>query len=414
MDRELDLKAHMEQHLPRRALELISNATQVAECAGQNLYLVGGVVRDLILHRTCIDIDLVLEGHAIDFARGLSSSAEKLVTHTRFCTATLKGDGFSLDFTTARKEEYPNPGALPVVSPSNIHDDLFRRDFTINAMAIALTGQRRGQIIDPWQGLDDLCKGLLRVLHGRSFVDDATRMLRAIRYEQRLGFRLEENTERLIYQDIAFLDTISGDRLRHELERIFAEEFPERALRRAQELGILAQIHKALRGGGWVAEAFHRAREMGRPPTSQMCYALLLYYANEHEAEQALARLNVSAEARKVTFDSLRLRKELETLSVPEIRHSRIYSLLKAYDPQAIAVNLIVCFDAVAQGRLALFLEKLNDTTPVLRGDDLLALGVPPGPKVGEFLQALLKAKLDGEATTKEDELVLVRRWLTA
>ena len=409
---EAGLWSRMTEYLPVEALELIGQAAAVAKAKRKSVYLVGGVVRDLLLGRTRLDIDLVLEGDAVSLARAVATDRDKLTVHPSFGTATIKGEHFNLDFATARRETYLRPGALPTVQPSNINDDLYRRDFTINAMAILLTGRRRGELIDPWGGQSDLEKGLVRVLHDKSFIDDATRILRAIRYEQRLNFHIEPNTEFLLRHDAPMLETISGDRLRHEMDRLFGEEYPERALHRADELGIWASLHPSLRENWWLAGSFHRARATVRPTPASLCFALFLYRSNRDQASEALNRLSAPKSTTKTVLDTIALRDELESLASPDTRPSRLYDALRDYSPQAVMANCIAHEGETVCRNLSLYLNRLRYIRPSLRGDDLIAMGAEPGPGVGEMLSRLHQAKLDGEVTTKADEVRLVRRLL--
>ena len=223
-----NLASKIEKQLPTELVDFMRRAGEVATSRGQSLYLVGGMVRDLLLERTNLDLDLVVEGDAINLAQQLRELYQgKITTHPRFNTAKLQWDKWSVDLATARSETYAKPGALPTVKPSSLASDLFRRDFTINTMAIELIPNHYGQLIDPHRGRDDLEQGLIRILHERSFIDDSTRIWRGLRYEQRLDFQLEPNTLRLLKRDIPRVDTISGDRIRHELELTLKEEFPE-------------------------------------------------------------------------------------------------------------------------------------------------------------------------------------------
>jgi len=251
MPKVINLAHKIKKQLPSELVNFTQVAGEVAQNQGQNLYLVGGVVRDLLLGRTNLDLDLVVEGNAIELAQQLIEiKLGKITTHPHFGTARLQWYKWSIDLATSRSETYTKPGALPKVKPSSIRDDLFRRDFTINTMAIYLNPARYGELIDLYGGRDDLGHKLIRVLHERSFTDDATRIWRGLRYEQRLDFQLETNTLQLLKRDIPMLDTISGDRIRYELECILQEEFPEKILRRAEELRVLAKLHPALKGNG--------------------------------------------------------------------------------------------------------------------------------------------------------------------
>jgi len=268
----MDLSRQIEEYLPRPLLKLVKQISRQGAKLDQKVYLVGGVVRDLLLGYPNFDLDLVVEGDAVKLAQQVTETGQaRLLAHKRFGTAKLKYDDFTLDLATARKETYARPGALPAVTPGTLIDDLIRRDFSINAMAMSLTTDNYGQLIDPYQGKNDLEHRLIRVLHSRSFSDDATRILRGVRYEQRFGFEFEAQTADLLERDIPMLDTISGDRIRHELELILKEQRPERAIERLGELGVLARINSSLKGDGWIADKFDRARRLKKPAESSGC-----------------------------------------------------------------------------------------------------------------------------------------------
>jgi tRNA nucleotidyltransferase (CCA-adding enzyme) len=369
-------------------------------------------VRDLFLGRPTLDLDLVVEGDAVALARALARrEGAQVVAHPRFGTAKLKRGGLAIDLATARSETYTRPGALPTVQPGSIKSDLFRRDFTINAMACYLDAARFGEVLDPFRGQADLEQGLVRVLHEQSFVDDATRILRALRYEQRLGFRLEPTTEALLRRDLSMLDTISGDRLRHELEHILKEERPERILGRAGDLGVLQRLHPSLEGDGWLAQCFQRARELGWGSLSVLYICLLCYRLTPEEAEGIIARLNIAGEAARALRDTISLKDRLCALAQPRLPSSRVYRLLEGFSEEALLAALCAG-DPVAVEPLRLYLDKLRLIKPALNGEALKRLGVAPGPEMGEMLRALHEAKLDGKVKTAEQEEALVRRGL--
>lgn len=406
----MNLARQLESYLPPPLLKLLQSISQEAARLGQKAYLVGGVVRDLFLGYTNFDLDLVVEGEAIVLAKHIAQGSEaKLLIHPRFGTAKLKWRDFALDLATARKETYARPGALPTVSPGSIEDDLFRRDFSINAMAISVSAANYGELIDPYGGKGDLDRGLIRILHPQSFSDDATRILRALRYEQRLGFRLETETARLLRRDIAMLDTISGDRIRHELELIFREKEPELVIRRLGELGALSQICPALRGDGWIARKFARARRLCKPgQLTSLYFCLLVYHLNPADLETLVHRLNTPSKLSRAMRDSLLLKAGLPSLDSPSLKNSQIYQLLSQYDPLAIQANAIATDSPVVRSHLSLFLNKLRLTKTALKGEDLKRLGIPPGPEMGKILQILHRAKLDGQVPTRADEERLV------
>ena len=414
MPETTNLADKIEKHLPTELADFMHVAGKAAASQGQNIYLVGGVVRDLFLGKPNLDLDLVVEGDAIELARQLAQTKQaKITTHPRFNTAKLQWDKWSVDLTTARSESYAKPGALPTVKPSSIKNDLARRDFTINAMAVHLNPSRYGELIDIHGGRDDLEHKLIRILHEKSFIDDATRIWRGLRYEQRLDFRLEKNTLKLLKRDAHMLDTISGDRIRYELECILQEERPEKVLRRAEELRVLAKLHPSLKGDGWLAERFGQARQLTSPtpPPMGLYLALLAYPLNAEENEQLTSRLRLPKSSAQILRDSACLKSKLQPLDDPELSPSGIYAILHNYSAMAITANWLATDSSATRQHIQLFLNKLRYVKPALTGNDLKEMGITPGHQMKELLQRLHEAKLDGKATSKEDEEELVEGW---
>ena len=411
-----NLPNRMEKQLPTELVTFMQIAGEVAYGRGQRLCLVGGVVRDLLLELTNLDLDLVVEGDAINFAQQLIQPEQgKITTHLRFNTAKLQWNNWSVDLATARSETYAKPGVLPDVKPGSIDDDLFRRDFTINAMAIELSPNRYGELIDLCGGVDDLEHKLIRVLHDKSFTDDATRIWRGLRYEQRLDFQLERNTLQLLKRDIPMLDIISGDRIRHELELVLKETLPEKPLRRAEELNVLQRLNSFLKANGWLTETFKRARQLSSlnlPPVG-LYLALLTYSLTSEENERLLSRLRLSKPLSQILRDTISIKNKLQSLADPELNPSDIYHVLHIYNPQAIMANSIASDSTVAHRHIQLFLEKLRYIRPALTGDDLIRMGIARGPNIKEILNMLHEARLDREITTKRDEEYFVNSWLS-
>ncbi len=390
-------------------------AGRMAANQGQNLYLVGGVVRDLLVGQANFDLDLVVEGDAIKLAQQLIQINQgKLITHPRFNTAKLQWNKWSVDLASARSEIYVKPGALPSVKPSAINNDLLRRDFTINTMAIELNPSRYGDLIDLYGGRDDLERKLIRILHKGSFTDDATRIWRSLRYEQRLNFQLEPTTLELLKRDISMLDTISGDRIRHELELILKEELPEKVLWRAEELEVLPKLHPALKGNGWLEEKFEEARQLSTPdlPPIGLYLALLAYPLTDEENEQLISCLRLPKSLARTLRDTNGIKANLQSLAHPKLSPSSIYQLLREYSLLAVTANLIACDSPVAHQHIQLYLNSLRYIKPTLTGSDLKRLGVASGPQIKEILNLLHEARLDGKVTTKRGEEELVKGWL--
>ena len=331
---------------PPRA-DLLRSAARAASDLGLSLHLVGGSVRDSLLGQTPTDLDVsytVVPTEASDqpcrrggfetrpdpdvadaLAKALGGVASD---RSPFGTAKLRAGGVSLDLVMARRETYAAPGALPTVEPGSLADDLARRDFSINAMAVSLSAESWGDLADPFDGAGDLQRRAVRVLHPGSFRDDATRLFRAARYAGRLGFRLEPETERLAREGTSFIDTISGDRVRHELERIFDEPQAADILRLADGLGLLRAIHPALR----PAERPDTI-EGERGPAMLAGLALGL---SPHEAEEVSERLNLGSEWSRVVRDTAAVRELLPELEA-DLAPSRVYRLLHGRHEAAVS-----------------------------------------------------------------------------
>ncbi|MFH1002544.1 MAG: CCA tRNA nucleotidyltransferase [Chloroflexota bacterium] len=407
--------SEMEKQLPAELAGLLALAGETARNQGQELYLVGGAVRDLLLGTPNLDLDLVASADAIALAGEMARlKAGKLITHPRFHTATVRWGQWSVDLATARSESYAHPGALPTVRLDTMERDLYRRDFTINAMAIDLTPGQCGELLDPYGGRDDLSKGFIRILHGQSFTDDATRIWRALRYEQRLDFRLEPATLCLLQRDIPRLDTISGDRLRYELECVLREERPEKVLRRAAELGVLGGLHPSLSGDGWLEARFAGARRLYSPgpPPPGLYLALLAWPLSQRETEEFITRLRLPKALCQVMRDSLNLRARTGLLASPGLSPGGVHSLLDGFSPAAITAARLAADSPVAGQHLRLFQDKWRYIKPALTGADLINLGVAPGPRLKAILKRLQQARLDGRVSNRREETALVKQWL--
>ncbi len=403
----------------RRAFRAVR---QLACERGLPVYLVGGPVRDALLGTPVLDLDFSVEGDAAMLARGLSDLLGGRVTaHARFGTATVslaqaQGEQSRgrIDLVTARRESYPQPGQLPVVIPGSIGDDLARRDFTINAMALPLSPPGAG-VLDPMNGLGDLEAGIVRVLHPLSFVDDPTRMMRAVRYEQRFGFNIEEGTLAGMSRAMSagYMDAVSGDRWRHELERILEETNPVTPLLRAVELELMGGLHPAF---GKLSESNERGmqrldalRKAGYEIGPEDCLAALFSTLSASEANRLIQRLRLSGRRAALARDTIGLRE-----SEPQIRGSagcpsELARLLEGREPAAISTWAELTADEGVANALRRYATDLRFVKPELSGTALLGMGVPEGPMVGEILARLRDARLDGTVKSEEEEIALAR-----
>jgi tRNA nucleotidyltransferase (CCA-adding enzyme) len=410
----INLADNINQRMPPELGKFLQLAGGTAARLEQRLFLVGGVVRDLLLERPNLDLDLVVEGDAINLAEELAHLKNgQVMARSRFNTAKIRWERWTVDIAAARAESYCQPGALPSIqSFCDIHNDLIRRDFSINAMAVFLDPLHFGDLIDLYNGQADLKKGLIRVLHDQSFKDDATRIWRAVRYEQRLDFKIEKHTLALIQRDLPYLETISGDRLRGELELCMEEEKPQKSLRRADELGVLVKIHPHLKFGEPSFRLFAKARGTLEPFSApeEFYLALLIYGLTTEELTEFNASLKIPKTAARVLQETLQLKDELPALAEKGLTNGAIYRNLHRFHQTAILVNLLVATSYTAKNRIELYLERLQHMRAALSGKDLLELGISAGPRVKEILELLLEARLDGLIKSRSEEIEFVKK----
>ncbi len=409
-----ELLPRLQQALPEGVARALAAVIQAAVEQGRTLYLVGGGVRDLALGRSQLDVDVVAEGEVQSLAAPAEASlGGRLIAHRQFGTVTLAVDNARVDLAMARTETYTRRGALPRVRLASISGDLARRDFTINALALTLCGPEEGRLVDPFGGWADLERGLVRVLHSGSFRDDATRILRAVRYAARLGFRLESKTRALLRRDLAYLDTISGARVRQEVLRLLAEERPETALMRCQALGVLAAVQPALRFDARLAAAFRAAgRRDGAPLGPELYLALLGTRLSLGEATPVAHRLALSARERRALEGAATLGRIIDQLAQPGLRPSQAVAHLETYSEASLWAWALAAPSEVVRRRLSLYLERWRYVKPALDGRMVQRLGVGRGPLVGEAMWLLRAGRLDGRLRTREEETAAVRRLL--
>lgn len=393
---------------------------------GARAYLVGGSVRDLILGRPHDDVDVVVEGDGLGVAQDLSRAlGGELTRHHAFQTATVATpDGVRVDVATARSESYPRAGQLPQVVPGTLEEDLLRRDFTINTVAVALSEAEWGRQIDPLGGRADLEQRLLRVMHARSFADDPTRILRALRFVLRFGYTLEESTYEQLRAAVAggYLDEVSGDRVRKEIRLMFTEQPVEGPLRLQLE-GVLSGLQAGLHATeaplrrlreliAWYDEMVEDGEARGFAP-----WSLVLACCADPLAQQArwrlARRLKLSREERRPLIEAgtpwQQAVAALDGIGTPPA--SEIERSLRDVPPDALLVRAAVDGGDVEQ-RVRRYLGRLRRVSPSLTGADLRDLGVAEGPQVGEILDRLRAARLDGEAASAAEERRLVASWL--
>ena len=309
----MNLAANIEKSIPKHVQCIFNDICKHVHDRGSRAYLVGGVVRDLLLGYRNYDFDIVIEDNAISLAKLIAKATEAVLTvHEQFKTARLDYADYYIDLATSRNEKYKHPGALPDIRQADLLTDLSRRDFTINAMAVSINTEDYGELIDPYHGLYDLNHQLIRILHNNSFVDDATRILRGLRYQQRFGFKFEKTTERLLRKNIDMLFTITGDRLRYELEQILKEDTHGSIIQQLYEYGILKEISLPVKEKTAINNYIEWTKSIDKESQWYEAYICLLTYSlDKEEIEKFIERLNFPSNIAAILVDTCDLKSKL-------------------------------------------------------------------------------------------------------
>lgn len=404
--------------------------TIVAEAHQHNLsmYLVGGAVRDLLLNRKNYDIDFVIEGSAIEFAQQLTAKYNgDLHVYRPFGTAKWLLDGKTslnllpddmpdhIDFASARNEFYEHPTALPTVYQSSIKLDLQRRDFTINTLALQVSPAAvKGRILDFYGGLADLQNRLIRVLHSLSFVDDPTRILRAFRFAHRLNFEVEQRTLEHITSALSMLSRITGERIRNEIELLLQEADPAQPLLKMQQMGILRAIHAAFVVSSELATQFNAAEQHtvpwleATPDEVKLRWHILMAHLPPQDVEALCERLLFGQRFVNALVDTSRLLHEKDRLAQDDVRPSTVVRLLEDVSPLSLFVVWLLSGNVLVRERIHTYMMEWRDIHPTTTGHDLRASGLSPGPQYQVILDALRKARLDGEIASDDEERSLL------
>ncbi len=423
--RKKNMAAVLKERLPRKVIKFLKNFGQVADMLGYNAYLVGGLVRDVFLKRENLDLDIVVEGDGIRFAQEFAEHYDARVrSHPKFGTAVLIfPDGFKVDVATARMEYYEAPGAPPVVETSSLKLDLYRRDFTINTLAIKLNKRSYGTLIDYFGAQEDIREKQLRVLHNLSFVEDPTRVLRAIRFEQRFGFKIGKLTLALIKNAVkinCFKD-LSGRRLFLELKLILNEQDPIKAIERLNEFDLLQIISPEMR----MTEGLRRLLEeikrviawynllyLEEPFEPWKVYWHALSSALDSKALRAIAqRMGIlGLKEERMIYQRQHEEKLLESLQRFEGNNYRLYTLLLPYDTETLLYLMGKTNSEKIRRLISNYFTRLKGTKVQLKGKDLLDMGLHPGPVFRNVLESLLEARLNNLIKTRDDEVEFVKQ----
>jgi len=417
----------MEERLPAKLLAVLRLAGQIADDLNSNVYCVGGFVRDLFLQVPNFDVDLVVEGKGEEVAALLAEKlGGKKRSHERFQTAVVTlPDGSKIDIATARTEYYEFPAALPRVEKSSIREDMYRRDFTINTLAIALNPERFGDLIDCFGGLRDLQKGIIRILYNLSFVEDPTRILRAVRFEQRYNFTIEPDTLRFAIDAIErqMLGKLSYKRILHELILILSEKDPGRSLDRMREIGVWKYILPEVKlehlnrvtlkripiVTAWLQERYYPANVK-----SWLVYILvLLERLSEEEIEGIVQRYHFENYAIRVIKESRQVPGIAQYLTEnKELKASKIDELLGDWTRENIVYLLLLVREEKAWNNLVHYLDLKERVKVEIDGNDLKKLGLKAGPVFRVILEELYRLRLDEIINSRDEELLQVKKWM--
>ncbi|MDP2922861.1 MAG: CCA tRNA nucleotidyltransferase [Candidatus Omnitrophota bacterium] len=401
---------------------ILTILSDLSNCLGFKIYLVGGVVRDLLLGEDIFDLDVVVEGDAIVFAQKVAQTHNKnFKRHHAFGTATVYFDKQHIDFVTARRETYASWGVLPRVEPATLREDLLRRDFTVNAMAVSLNKDDYGNLVDFYKGRIDLRKGLIRVLHKNSFLDDPTRILRAIRFEQRFSFRIEARTLRWAKESISLggLGLVSPHRLRDELVLVLKEKRPYRYIKRIDQLGVFTFIHKKFKltrsdlklisNIEKTVSLYKKKFKKHRKLEEWLIYLTALLIRLPHkDISQFLESFGLKKGERiriLSIYKNIHRIKRLDSNLKPHM----IYRLINPLSFESILFFYAYYPQRRLRKNIELFLDILVHMRLQVKGEDLKGLGCRPHSLYGKILEKILYAKIDKGFMTKKEEIELAR-----
>jgi tRNA nucleotidyltransferase (CCA-adding enzyme) len=420
----------MEERFPESLYNLLMEFGGVGDELGYSVFAVGGFVRDLLLRVENFDVDIVAEGDGIRLAEEFEKKFPcRIRTHKKFGTAIiLLPDGLKVDVATARWEFYDSPAALPTVERASIKTDLYRRDFTINTLAIQLNPKAFGELIDFFGGVKDVKEKVIRVLHNLSFVEDPTRVFRAIRFEQRFGFQIGKHTQNLMKNavKVGFLERLSGGRVLSEIILILQEEDPLPALKRMRDFNLFHLVHPSLKFDEQAEVLFEQIHHViswfdllfleQRYERWLIYFYGLIDFLKEGEREALCQRLAMNEKLGKRVLEG-KLQADRTLLQIfswintdRRPKRSEIYDVLDPLSTESKLFMMAKTTQVATRRYISLYFTQLKDTKPLLRGKDLIQMGMKSGPLIKRALTGLLKARLDEQVITRQDEMEYISK----
>ncbi|NOZ13390.1 MAG: CBS domain-containing protein [Acidobacteria bacterium] len=427
--RQVSYAERLRRILPEKILSILSKAGEIADDRGIRLYIVGGFVRDLLLRKPNEDLDFVVNAEGIEFAKSLASElGARVVPHEKFHTAVLIADnGSRIDVATSRFEVYSRPGALPDVTSANIFHDLYRRDFTINAMAIRLNRDSFGELVDYFGGRRDLKEGIIRVLHSLSFIDDPTRMIRAVRFKHRLKFKIGKGTLSLMKSaaSMDIVEKVSGHRFLKEIRSLFTTRNASLVLEDLEKIGGLRFFHKDLKLDPFVRNlaanvdsvvAWHRLLFREQIEDWLLYLFALLIRATSEQKQKISQRLSLG---KRRTRQILRFKgcvRGLEIFFARKGTHlpSEMVEVLGSLEPEILLFALAYFEDEMIKRSISHFITSLKDFPFHVSGKDLISRGMAPGPEIKEMLDSVYKMAINRDIRERSGQLELLEKILNS
>lgn len=418
-----NLKSLMKDLIDEKIYDRLIKIGEIAETLGYNAYLVGGIVRDLILRKKNLDIDIVVEGDGINLANTVSKLLKVKVTeHKKFGTAHLiYYDGTKIDIATARIEYYPHPASLPTVEKGSLKLDLYRRDFTINTLAVKLNPNGFGELIDYFGGLRDLKEGMIRVLHNLSFIEDPTRIFRAVRFEIRFDFRISKHTLYLIKNAIKMnvFDMLSGSRLFAELLLILQEEYPEKIFDRLDELSLVNFIYRELKWKN-IKPLFVRSKEIikwyellytGIEINKEIVlFSALFDSVSLNDFKELIKNFAIMGDFSKKVVEIKSKEKMIFERLLKISDESDVYFIFKDLSVEAIIFYMAKFNDDSIRKFVSRYFKEMINIKPKINGDDLISLGLKPSAIFSKIFETIIRGYIKGEIKNRDDEIELVKK----
>ena len=372
---------------------------------GTRAFLVGGTIRDLLLEREVSDIDIIVESDPWTLMHKFDPKYQlEVISNSQFNTCKIKFLDQAVDLAMARKEIYPAPGALPVVTSSSIEDDLRRRDFSINALAACINPPNWGEVLDLYRGLEDLQSKHVRILHAGSFKDDPTRIFRCMRYSGRLDFALEDDTKTQLLNDLTYLTLLSGVRITNELVKIFSEKSLNSILDLMDQFKVLGHIHSGFPKGSEFSKRKELLKDI-RIPTPEFVFYVLLSLIESDQRLDLIKRLDLGNKLSKFGTDL----NHIELLEVSSSR-SEIFKQLAGVSEIAISVAEVYVSKEL-RSNLVLFVNELKTISLCIGGEDLMGIGIPQGPKIGDILSKILTHMIDSGPQSKSGQIRMAKKF---